>query len=169
MAADRPYPRSWWQVAGPAESGVSDLGRIGEHATDRGGVPMRGSLSSGDEYSLMVGIENSLVGATVFPGRAPEPAAFALPSIVRSGLACAWPLALHLRPLRYAPGPADAAALSYAGSRGHWRSADRDPLAMAVADQPARDRRGRDHRAAACQFRGMLRHGDVVFLTHASH
>ena len=38
------------------------------------------------------------------------------------------PLALHLRPLRPASGPADPAALSHAGLRGHWRRADRDPL-----------------------------------------
>jgi hypothetical protein len=44
MSADRPQPRPWRQEAGPPEGGASDIGRIVEHAADRGSMPLRRSF-----------------------------------------------------------------------------------------------------------------------------
>ena len=44
MSADRPQPRARRQEAGPPEGGAPDIGRIVEHAADRGSIPMRRSF-----------------------------------------------------------------------------------------------------------------------------
>ncbi len=44
MSADRPQPRPRRQETGPPEGGASDIGRIVEHAADRGSIPMRRSF-----------------------------------------------------------------------------------------------------------------------------
>ncbi|CAA9339254.1 MAG: Mobile element protein, partial [uncultured Microvirga sp.] len=55
------------------------------------------------------------------------------------------PLPASVRPLRVAPGPADAASLPHGGLRGDWRGSGRDPL-RPHEDGGDRRGRGRPHR-----------------------